>query len=74
MEACRAFHKQFPQLEYLGIDFVVTSNDKVKILEINSLTSIGCDSAGWFYSGKRGRRIFQRAYAGIIVEKGVLIR
>lgn len=40
VEACRAFHKQFPQLEYLGIDFVVTSNDKVKILEINSLTSL----------------------------------
>lgn len=29
----------FPQMCYLGIDFVLTSNNQVKILEINSLTS-----------------------------------
>lgn len=29
-----------PQMNYLGIDFVVTSKNEVKILEINSLTSL----------------------------------
>lgn len=32
--------KIFPQMEYLGVDFVVTSDNKVKMLEINSLTSL----------------------------------
>lgn len=44
-EICRAvkiFGEQFPQLVYLGFDFVVTSDDRVKILEINSLSSIDC--------------------------------
>ena len=40
VEACVAFHEHFPQMEYLGFDFVVTSDGKVKILEINSLTSL----------------------------------
>lgn len=34
------FDKFFPQLNYLGFDFVITNDNKVKILEINSLTSL----------------------------------
>ena len=30
----------FPQLKYLGFDFVVTADEKVKLLEINSQTSL----------------------------------
>lgn len=32
--------EQLPQLNYMGIDFVITDEDKVKILEINSLSSL----------------------------------
>lgn len=32
--------KLFPQMKYLGVDFVVTSENEVKMLEINSLTSL----------------------------------
>lgn len=39
-KAAEDFCQQFPQLKYLGIDFVVTSKNQVKILEINSLTSL----------------------------------
>lgn len=38
--AVEMFSEQFPQMRYLGIDFVVTSKNEVKILEINSLTSL----------------------------------
>lgn len=40
LEANEAFDHFFPQMKYLGIDYVVTSDNKVKILEINSLTSL----------------------------------
>lgn len=39
-EACRKLDRFFPQMDYLGVDFVVTDQNEVKILEINSLTSI----------------------------------
>lgn len=39
-EAAKAFHRYFPMLEYMGFDFVVTDNEQIKILEINSLTSL----------------------------------
>lgn len=39
-EAVSEFEIYFPQLDYLGFDFVVTNENKVKILEINSLTSL----------------------------------
>lgn len=32
--------KMLPQLEYMGIDFTLTKDGKVKVLEINSLTSL----------------------------------
>lgn len=41
-KAAEEFCEKFPQLKYLGIDFVVTSKNEVKILEINSLTSLDC--------------------------------
>ena len=49
----------FPMLNYLGFDFVVTSDDKVKILEINSLTSLDSfqmDSS--VFDSKIGRTFF----------------
>ena len=36
----RLLETHFPQLTYLGIDIVVTDSEEVKILEINSLTSL----------------------------------
>lgn len=49
------FCEQFPQLNYLGIDFVVTSKNEVKILEINSLTSLdSLQLAGSILDSKNG--------------------
>lgn len=39
-KAAYEFGEYFPQMDYLGLDFVVTSKNEVKILEINSLTSL----------------------------------
>lgn len=39
-KAVALFDVYFPQMKYLGFDFVVTSDNCVKILEINSLTSL----------------------------------
>lgn len=36
----RLFGEIYPQCTYLGFDFVVTNKDEVKIIEINSLTSL----------------------------------
>ena len=38
--AVEQFDLHFPQLRYMGLDFVITSDHKVKVLEINSLTSV----------------------------------
>lgn len=35
-----AFDEHMPQMNYLGIDVVITSDNQVKVLEINSLTSL----------------------------------
>lgn len=40
LEAVNKFGEVLPQLSYLGIDFVITSDERVKVLEINSLTSL----------------------------------
>jgi len=37
---CNDFCRHFPQLKYCGFDFVITDHDEVKMLEINSLTSL----------------------------------
>lgn len=39
-EACNQFLTHFPQMRYLGFDFVVTDKEEIKILEINSLSSL----------------------------------
>ena len=39
-KAVRDFGRVLPQLDYLGFDFVVTDNNKVKVLEINSFTTL----------------------------------
>lgn len=31
-----------PELSYMGIDFCITNEDKIKVIEINSLTSLDC--------------------------------
>lgn len=38
--AVQAFSLHFPQLKYMGLDFVVTADDRIKVLEINSLNSL----------------------------------
>lgn len=40
LKASETFGACFPQMQYMGLDFVVTSDHRVKILEINSLTSL----------------------------------
>lgn len=40
VEATELFFKHFPQIDYMGFDFVVTSDERVKILEINTLSSL----------------------------------
>lgn len=40
--AAKQFGMHFPQMQYLGIDFVITNKNEVKVLEINSLTSLDC--------------------------------
>lgn len=64
LKAVDAFSLHFPQLNYMGLDFVVTLDNKVKVLEINSLTSLdgiqldgpvfASNSAG-FYKGLLGK-------------------
>lgn len=40
LKAVSLFAAHFPQLDYLGFDFVVTEDGKVKIIEVNSLNSL----------------------------------
>lgn len=39
-DAVEKFSEHFPQMKYLGFDFVITSKNQIKVIEINSLTSI----------------------------------
>lgn len=49
-----------PQMKYMGFDFVVTDREQVKLLEINSLTSLDSiqldrsiletENGKWFFS------------------------
>ena len=49
----------FPMLDYLGFDFVVTADEKVNILEINSLTSFeGLQIDGSVYDNAVGNSFF----------------
>lgn len=40
VEAARTVADTLPQLSYLGIDFCITNDDRIKIIEVNSLTSL----------------------------------
>lgn len=40
VEAARTIANTMPQMSYMGIDFCITSDESVKIIEINSLTSL----------------------------------
>lgn len=59
-KAAQGVERMLPQTRYLGFDFVVTNENKVKLLEINSLTSLDCiqidgsildtPNGKWFFS------------------------
>ncbi|MDO5759807.1 MAG: sugar-transfer associated ATP-grasp domain-containing protein [Bacteroidota bacterium] len=40
VEVAHSVADTLPQLSYIGIDFCITNEDKIKIIEINSLTSL----------------------------------
>ena len=40
VEAAHTIARVLPQMVYMGIDFCVTEDDRVKVIEINSLTSL----------------------------------
>ena len=42
VDAAKIIANTMPQLSYMGIDFCVTNDERVKVLEINSLTSLDC--------------------------------
>lgn len=47
VEAARTVAGVLPQLSYLGIDFCITNDDRIKIIEINSLSSlVGIEADG----------------------------
>lgn len=60
LKAVSEFEKLMPQAKYLGFDFVITADNQVKILEINSLTSLDSiqmdgsiletENGKWFFS------------------------
>lgn len=41
-QAAHIIADAMPQMSYMGIDFCVTNDDRVKIIEINSLSSLDC--------------------------------
>lgn len=41
-QAAHVVAETLPQMTYMGIDFCVTNQGKVKIIEINSLSSLDC--------------------------------
>lgn len=59
-KAAEGIGRLLPQTRYLGFDFVITDQNKVKLLEINSLTSLDCiqiddsilnkKNGKWFFS------------------------
>lgn len=62
IQACvHHFHEYFPMMQYLGFDFVVTDKDEVKILEINSMTSLdSLQLEGSILNSKHGAFFKQR--------------
>lgn len=63
-KVARGVERMLPQTRYLGFDFVITNENTVKILEINSLTSLDCiqiegsildtPNGKWFFSSVMG--------------------
>ena len=61
VESAKILGEIFPQMQYLGVDYVITDKEQVKIIEINSLSSLDAlqldgsifaSSAGDFYKSK----------------------
>ena len=60
VKCAEGIERLLPQMKYLGFDFVVTDKDEVKLLEINSLTSLDSlqldcsiletENGKWFFS------------------------
>lgn len=60
VDAVDKFEKHFPQFRYLGFDFLVTDRDEVKILEINSLTSLDAFQTDAPLFEKESKDFYQR--------------
>ena len=62
-KVAEGIERLLPQTRYLGFDFVITDRNEVKLLEINSLTSLDAmqldgsilntENGGWFFSSLR---------------------
>lgn len=60
VQAAELYCKRFPQMKYLGFDFVVAEDGRVKILETNSLSALDaiqqdspvCDTDAWAFFGQ----------------------
>lgn len=59
VEAARIVADTLPQLSYLGIDFCITNDDRVKIIEINSLSSLETIEVGGPIFDKPGGAFFK---------------
>lgn len=60
-EAAEAYCKLFPQMKYLGFDFAVTDDDRVKLLEVNSLTSLAAiQMDGPIFNTANARAFFEQ--------------
>ena len=46
IEATKIVADTLPQLSYLGIDFCITNDNRIKIIEINSHSSLDAIQAG----------------------------
>lgn len=61
VEAARIVAETLPQLSYLGIDFCITNDERVKIIEINSLSSlVGIEADGSIFDSLGGEFFKER--------------
>lgn len=61
--AVRGIEKLLPQTRYLGFDFVITDKNEVKLLEINSLTSLdSIQLDGSILNTENGKWFFKSLY------------
>ena len=64
-KAVEAIGRLLPQTRYLGFDFVITDKNEVKLLEVNSLTSLDCIQInGSILDTKNGKWFFSEILDG----------